>query len=126
MDTGEATAESQGPPLAILNNLELHSSADRLCDTKGSAKRLHTNRLLGSLPVLEAGLERVGGNGDGGFGVVGRGSNAVTESIVDARGGGGRGCVGDVREGGSVGVGGDDAHGLRHFGGCEYGRDGRR
>lgn len=113
VNAGQATTESHGPPLTVLDDLELHATTDGLGDSKSATKSLHANSLLRSLPVLETGLERVGRDGDGGLGVVGGGADAVTESVVDARGGGGGGCMRYVGEGGWVGVGGDYAHGLR-------------
>lgn len=112
VNAGEAIAEGHGPPLAVLNNLELHATSNRLSHAIGASKRLHLESLLSSLPVLEAGFEGMSRGGRG-LGVEGGCADTVAESIVDARGGGGGGCVRNVSVGLGVGVAGDDTHCLR-------------
>lgn len=112
VDAGQAGAEGEGPPLAVADHLELHAAADGLGDSVGASEGLHAQGLLGGLPVLEAGLEGVGGGGLVGGGVVGGLGDAVAEGVVDAGGGGGGGCAVGVGEGAGLGVGGDDAERL--------------
>jgi hypothetical protein len=117
VDAGQTVAEGHGPPLAVLDDLELHTTSNRLSHAVGSSKGLHLERLLSGLPVLQSSFERVGRGGCG-LGVEGGCADTVAESIVDARGGGSGGCVRDVSVCLGVGVAGDDAHCLRHIGGC--------
>lgn len=109
LNTGTA-AEGQRPPLAVARDLELHAAADRLRHAEGAAQALHAQGLLGRLPGLEAGFERVARDGRGGLCGQGVWADAVAERVVDAGGGRG-GCVGRF-EGAGVGGGGDYAHGL--------------
>jgi hypothetical protein len=96
-------------PLSTPHDLELHPTTDGLSDTVRPAEGLHAERFLRRLPVLETRLEGVrrGGLVRG----VGGGTDAVTESVVDAWGGGSGGS-GVVGEGVDRGVGGNDAERL--------------
>lgn len=110
-----STTKHHRPPLALARNLELHSAADRLRDTKRPTQRLHAHVLLGDFPLLQARLKRVCGGGGGGvFGCRKRvGAEAGAEGVVEAWGGGGAlGGGADVGEGIAVGRGGDDAERL--------------
>ena len=107
--------QTHGSPPPLARDLELHLATDRLRHAVGPAERLHPQRLARGLPLLEAGLERVGGGGFCGVGggIVGVRPDAGAEGVVEARGRGGAfGLFGDVREGGGVGVRGDDSEGL--------------
>jgi len=79
-------AEGERAPLALAGDLELHAAADGLGHAKRLTQGLHAYRLLGCLPRLEAGLERVPGRGY----LAGRGAveekrvvaEAVAEGVV--------------------------------------------
>ncbi len=60
-----AAAQAHGPPRALARDLQLHAPPDGLRHAEGLAQRLHAQVLLGGLPRLEAGLERVAGHGGG-------------------------------------------------------------
>lgn len=112
VNTGQTATEGIGPPLTVADHLELHAAANRLSNTKGAFEGLHAEGLLGGLPSLEAGLERVGRDRLVGGGVEGGDADAVSESVVDARGRGGGGGVRGVSEGSGVGARGNNAHRL--------------
>lgn len=112
MHAGETGAKYHGPPLAVADNLELHAAADGLAHAKCALERLHADGLLRGLPVLEAGLEGVRRRHLGRGRVVGRGSHAVAQGIVDSRRGRGRRvvlAVAGVGEAGRRLGGGDEA-----------------
>jgi len=126
MDAGDAATQRQRLPLALARNLKLHAAADRLRDAERPAEGGHAQALLGGLPGLEARLEWMGRDGCrrcrrfttgrwGGLGERGR-ADAVPERVVQAWCGGGAFLLcADVREGGVVGLGWDDAERLcRH------------
>ena len=55
-----STPQHGRPPLAVLNDLELHTSSDGLRDAVDAAQRFEFEVILRGAPLCQAGFERVG------------------------------------------------------------------